>query len=104
MTRFLHLSSIRRLALVAIVIGVAVALPAAHALSLHAAHSAHTAHNGPGVADRNCSLASCGAFALDGAWALLALASIVTLLSDPGSIFSFPILLSVDPPPRSVRA
>ena len=92
---------LRYLALTLILLGVALALPLAHAASLH------TPHSGDGVAgaaDRDCSLSACGAFLPLVFTPLLAIVLTAIALLDPRSSAPRPILLLIDPPPRLARA
>ena len=91
-------SQLHRLVLAILIVGFAVALPAAHAASLHAPHAADT----PDAPDRQCSLVACGAFTLERASVLLAFAAIVLTLIGPR--FNPPphVRLALDPPPRFI--
>ena len=89
----------RYLLVAALIVGVVVALPAAHAASLQAPH----ANNGVGIIDRHCSPATCDAFTPSLVMSLMALVCIAAVLVDPrsGNVLYLPPAL--DPPPRLIR-
>ena len=86
------------LVLAMLIASFAIALPSAHAASLHTPHTANT----PTAPDRRCSLAACGVFTLDGTLLLIPFAAIILALI--GSRFDPPLYvrLILDPPPRVI--
>jgi hypothetical protein len=79
-----------------LIMGVALALPAAHTQSLHAPHASQRAD----APERSCSLNACGAFLLDRALPLLGFTSLLTLLLNLRPHTPLRITAVIDPPPR----
>ena len=100
MNRLLSRSLLHHLALTLIVVGVAIALPAAHAQSLHTPDAGH----GAGTSDRDCSLSTCGAFMPDWVALHFMITLAATALLELRSSLPLSIPLIIDPPPRSSRA
>jgi len=96
MKRLLSAPLLHILTLALIVLGVAIALPLAHAAGLHAPHA--------GAADRDCSLSACGAFLPHVFAPLLAIVLTAIALLDLRSSAPLSIPLIIDPPPRLARA
>jgi len=88
--------AVRNLIAVLIIIGVAVALPAAHTGALHTPHTAH----GSGASDHDCSLAACSALALEWTPSLFVLVSLVIVLVNLRPILRVHVPRLIDPPPR----
>ena len=84
----------------ALIVGVAVALPAAHTASLHAPH----ASNGAGSADRHCSLATCGAISLVGLPVLFTPTTLMLSIVELRIVLVRKNPLTLDPPPRFAHA
>ena len=83
-----------------VIVGVAIALPIAHATSLHAPHVS----NGDNPVDRHCSLATCGAFGLAAMPLMSVLISLVLSLMDLHVALALLKPVILDPPPRCLSA
>ena len=89
----------RSLILVMLIIGMAISLPVAHALSLYTPHAAP----GPQAPERDCSLATCGAYTLDGAALLSMLVIVIAALLELRLDIPLYIPPLIDIPPRLAR-